>query len=48
MEQERRKKAPSMSSHQGAKDISESYGANFSNSPSKKLMFPVNQHGQNT
>lgn len=36
-----------MSSNQGAKVILESYGTNFSNSPSKKLMFPVNQQGQN-
>lgn len=48
MEQERRKKAPRIFPNQGAEVILDSYGTNFSNNLSKNLMFPVNQHGQNT
>lgn len=48
MEQGRRKKAPRISSNQGAKVILESYQTSFPSSPSKKLTFPVKQHGQST
>jgi len=44
----KKKKSSYKSSSQGVEVILESYRINFSSSPSKKLMFPVNQNGQNT